>query len=447
MIIEKTLSTFLKIFINRQLKLSKTSHNILPNPGMGSNYVLYVHIPFCESLCPYCSFNRFIFVEEHARSFYQSLRKEIQLVSDLGYSFKSMYIGGGTPTILMDELARTIDFAGNLFGIKEVSCETNPNHLTPEIITSLQGRVDRLSVGVQSFNDELLMQMNRYTRFGSGEVTLRRIQEAADRIPVINVDMIFNFPRQTAKMLREDIQCVIASNANQVTFNALMASPGVEKSLENAMGTIDYSHEEPFYQIISRDLEEHFFPVTSWTFSRKDSGLIDEYIVDYEEYLGVGPGSFSYLDGTLYANTFSLREYDHKLNSEQMPVTGFHLFKTTDRMRYRFLMDLFGLCLDKKRFKKDFGMPIERGLPLEMAFMQTAGAFEKNDESAITLTQKGRYLMVVMMREFFSGVNRVREQARQALTQEEQALLVTCDRAPLAGSAKTLPQGGFGNLS
>ncbi len=446
MIIERTLSNFLKIFINRQLQLSNIDQKMLPHPRMGSNYVLYVHIPFCESLCPYCSFNRFIFVEEKARSFYQSLRKEMQLVSDLGYSFESMYIGGGTPTILMDELVRTIDFAGTLFGIKEVSCETNPNHLTPEILTSLQGRVDRLSVGVQSFNDGLLQQMNRYNRFGSGEATLRRIQDAANKIPVINVDMIFNFPRQTAEILREDIQCVIASNANQVTFNALMASPGVEKSLENAMGTVDYGHEEPFYQIISRDLDEYFSPVSSWTFSRKDSGLIDEYIVDYEEYLGVGPGSFSYLDGTLYANTFSLREYDQRLNSGYMPVTGFHQFNISDRMRYRFLMDLFGLCLDKKRFKKDFGMSIERGLPLEMAFMKIAGAFEKNDESVLTLTPKGRYLTVVMMREFFSGVNRVREQARQALTPEERALLVTCDRAPMAGSVKPAPQGSPGNL-
>jgi menaquinone C8-methyltransferase len=418
---------------------------MLPHPRMGSNYVLYMHVPFCESLCPYCSFNRFIFVEEHARSYYQSLRKEMKLVSELGYSFESMYIGGGTPTILMDELLSSIDYARNLFGIKEVSCETNPNHLTPQILSSLQGRVDRLSVGVQSFNDGLLMQMNRYNRFGGGETTLRRIKEAADKIPVINVDMIFNFPRQTAEILKQDIQCVIASNANQVTFNALMASPGVGKSLEKAMGTVEYGNEEPFYQIISRDLDEHFLPVSSWTFSRKNSGLIDEYIVDYEEYLGVGPGSFSYLDGSMYANTFSFLEYNRLLNSEQTALTGFHKFNKHDRMRYRFLMDLFGLCLDKKRFKEDFGIPIEKGLPLEMAFMQTAGAFEKNDKDEITLTAKGRYLMVVMMREFFSGVNRVREHARQALTQEERALLITCDQVPLAGSANPVPQSDPGN--
>ena len=447
MIIERTLTAFLKISINRQLQLSSPSTKMLPSPRMGSKYVLYVHVPFCETLCPYCSFNRFIFVEEYARSFYESLRKEMQLVSELGYSFESMYIGGGTPTILMDELVSTIDCARNLFGIKEVSCETNPNHLTPEILTTLQGRVDRLSVGVQSFDDGLLKQMNRYNRFGSGETTLRRIQEAADKIPVINIDMIFNFPRQTAQILKEDIQCVIASNANQVTFNALMASPGVEKSLEKAMGTVEYGNEEPFFQIISRDLDEHFKPTSSWTFSRKDSGLIDEYIVDYEEYLGIGPGSFSYLDGTMYANTFSLREYSQILDSGQMPLSGFHRFNNHNRMRYRFLTDLFGLYLDKKRFKVDFGVPIEKGLPLEMAFMQTAGAFEKNNENEITLTPRGRYLMVVMMREFFSGVNRIREEARQALTVDERALLVTCDGTPMAGSGKTAAQRGYENLS
>ncbi len=291
------------------------------------------------------------------------------MAADLGYRFNALYIGGGTPTIQMDELIKMIDKARDLFELKEISCETNPNHLTAEILTQLQGRVDRLSVGVQSFNDELLKQMNRYARFGSGQEILGRIREAARVVPVINVDMIFNLPRQTEEILREDIQCVIRSNANQVTFNALMTSPGVNATLEKAMGRVAHNREESLFEIIDRDLNGTFHPVSSWTFARGETGLIDEYIVDYEEYLGIGPGSFSYLDGVLYTNTFSLSEYDQRINAGQMSVAGMRRYGKTERMRYRFLMELFGLRLDKVKFEKDFGVPVEWGLPLEMAIL------------------------------------------------------------------------------
>ena len=447
MIFERTLTTFLRPIIKHQLMFENTSLRTLPAPIPGHEYVLYVHVPFCETLCPYCSFNRFIYIEERARSYFKNLQREMQMVADLGYRFNSMYIGGGTPTIQMDELIKMMDKARDLFGIREISCETNPNHLIPEILTELQGRVDRLSVGVQSFNDELLKQMNRYARFGSGQEILGRIQQAARVIPVINVDMIFNLPRQTEEILKEDVQCIIRSNANQVTFNALMTSPGVSATLERAMGKVAYSREESLFEIIDTNLNGVFNPVSSWTFARGESGLIDEYIVDYEEYLGIGSGSFSYLDGALYTNTFSLSEYDRKICAGQMSVTGVRRYGKIERMRYRFLMELFGLRLDKKKFERDFGVRVEFGLPLEMAFMITAGAFEQNNSEAITLTRRGRYLLVAMMREFFSGVNRVREQARQALTQDERALLVTCDQAPMAGPIQPAAPGSYGDLT
>ena len=147
--------------------------------------------------------------------------------------------------------------------------------------------------------------------------------------------------------------------------------------------------------------------------------MIDEYIIDYEEYVGVGSGSFSYLDGNLLVNTFSLREYDQRLSDGRMPVSQVRHFKLREQMRYRFMMELFGLRLDKQRFRQRFGISVERGLWLEMAFMKLAGAFESNDEKFITLTPKGRYLLVVMMREFFSTLNNVRDQARNALSPEE----------------------------
>ncbi len=419
MISERLLTRFLRPEIKRSLRVSPMNLGMLPGPKPGSNYLLYVHVPFCEKLCPYCSFNRFPFREELARKYFESLREEMQRASDLGYTFPSMYIGGGTPTVLIDELCQTIDLARKLFGVTEVSCETNPNHLTPEIVGELEGRVQRLSVGIQSFDDDLLRQMQRYDKYGSGDQILKRLQNIAGLFPTLNADMIFNFPSQTKEILAEDVRKIIGSAVNQTTFYALMTSPSVTRTMKDSVGRVDYAREAAYYEVLSEGLGRAFDPVSVWCFSRRGSHMIDEYIVDYEEYVGIGSGSFSNLDGSLYVNTFSLQEYDERISSGRMSVSQMRRFNLRGRMRYRFMMELFGLRLDKQRFRQSFGRSIERGLWLEMFFMKLAGAFDQNDRKLLTLTPKGRYLLVVMMREFFANLNDVRDHARSAIDPEE----------------------------
>ena len=98
-------------------------------------------------------------------------------------------------------------------------------------------------------------------------------------------------------------------------------------------------------------------------------------------------------------------------------------FPKRDEMRYRFMMDLFGLSIDKKAWRERFGCSVAAGLPAEYAFMKVNGAFDRDDDEMLTLTPKGRYLMVVMMRQFFIGVNSLRDQARAALPGDEHALI------------------------
>ncbi len=108
----------------------------------------------------------------------RDLREEMRLVADLGYDFASLYVGGGTPTILLDELCETIDLARELFpSIAEVSAETSPNHLGPELVETLTGRVQRLSCGVQSFDDRLLAPDGplRQVRHRRGGLRARRV--------------------------------------------------------------------------------------------------------------------------------------------------------------------------------------------------------------------------------------------------------------------------------
>ena len=380
-------------------------------------------MPFCERLCPYCSFNRFPFDQERATKYFKHLRDEMRMVAELGYDFQSMYVGGGTPTVDIEELCTTIDLAKELFSIREVSSETNPNHLYPQWVEPLQGRVDRFSVGVQSFDDELLKQMDRYDKYGSAAQIIERLKSVEGAFHSINVDMIFNFPSQTPENLAADIAFVKDVGCNQVTFYPLMASPAVAESLKRTVGKVDYHREARYYHEIAEGLSERFTPASAWTFSRTGGGMIDEYIVDYEDYVGIGSGAFSFLEGSLYVNTFSLREYAERVGAGMMGVTQSRAFPRGDLMRYRFLMSLFGMSLDKRKFAADFGTQIEHGLPLEMAFMRSAGAFEIDNSEQLVLTEKGRYLLVAMMREFFISVNNLRDQARNALSGEERKLL------------------------
>ncbi|MDR0500238.1 MAG: radical SAM protein [Coriobacteriales bacterium] len=456
--------------------------------------MLYAHIPFCERLCPYCSFNRFPFKEDTARAYFKALREEMRMTARLGYDFNSMYIGGGTPTVLIDELAATIDLARELFCIKEVSCETNPNHLTPSNINMLQGRVQRLSVGVQSFTDSLLVQMDRYDKYGSAMQILQRLQQIQGVFPSLNVDMIFNFPSQTEEMLINDLAAILESGCNQTTFYPLMASSSVERSLARTVGKVSYSREKHYYEIISEVLagsagcansdSARFAHGTAWTFnaisknascaqksasscnfsaasddnsnnninddatngngdvssiSSSNGGLnataedditqnnmIDEYIVTHEEYPAIGSGGFSYLNGALYINTFSVRDYIKRINEGRMSVVSRKKFSKHDRMRYRLMMQLFGLRLDKKQWEQDFGCSVAVGVPAEYAFFKSLGAFASEDEHAITLSPKGRYLLLALMRQFFIGVNGVRDQARSKLEEDERELLFGC---------------------
>jgi coproporphyrinogen III oxidase-like Fe-S oxidoreductase len=286
---------------------------------------------------------------------------------------------------------------------------------------------------VQSFDDRLLVEMGRYQKFGSGVEILEKIRFAAPHFPSLNVDMIYNFPNQTEEILRHDIEMVRSSGAQQTTFYPLMTSPSVSKSLDRSVGKVDYGREARLYEIVLDELGHDFKPMSAWTFLRMGTGMLDEYIVESEEYVGLGAGAFSFLEGTLYVNTFSPREYVRAIDAGRMSVSTRQSYGKREQMRYRFMMELFGLRFDRGRFQKSFGTPVELGLSIEMLFMFMTGSIAKVKRDAYFMTPRGKYLSVVMMREFFSGVNNVRDEARKALSEDERLCAF-----PLKGKQLTL---------
>ena len=419
MISERILSRAVQTMNGHYLNMKPYRFDSLPPPDSSRTYMLYAHVPFCVSLCPYCSFNRFPFEEKKAREYFASMRREIRMLAEAGYDFESMYIGGGTPTVLPDELSETVRLARSLFSIREVSAETNPNHLNPEFLDPLRGLIDRMSVGVQSFDDGLLRRMCRYEKYGSGDEIRERLKACSSEgiFKTLNADMIFNYPTQTEEMLLYDLEQIRACGCNQATFYPLMVSPAVKHTLEKALGVVDCAREKQLYELICRELTEgpeaEFRFGSAWTFNRTEAALIDEYVVDYEEYAAVGSGGMSFLNREYLVNTFSLEQYSRKIGEGRVSVSGSVKFSRRDHMRYRFMMQLFGLRLDRRKWKRDFGCSVAEGLPAEYLFLKAAGAFEQDNEDGITLSAKGRYLMVAMMRQFFIGVNSVRDAARK----------------------------------
>jgi len=370
--------------------------------------LLYIHIPFCEKLCPYCSFHRVLFERTLCRDYFSALRKEITLYKKAGYRFSGIYVGGGTPTVMIEELEDTLALAGECFPIREISVETNPDHLTDRNIAVLKkAGVNRLSVGIQSFDDRLLRDMDRYEKYGSGEVIARRLSPVLGNFDTLNADMIFNFPSQNMQNLERDIDVLMSLGVDQITYYPLMISDSTRQVLREKFGQIDYRKEEQFYHRIAERLLPAYRLSSAWCFSKKEA-MIDEYIVDYDEYAGIGSGSIGYLNGTCYANTFHIREYISRIDHDEMPIAAVRTFLLRDQMRYDFLMKLFGTKLDVRDFRTKYRGIFYRVLWPSILAFSLAGSLTYR-APCFHLTKQGRYTWVIMMREFFIAVNNFRD--------------------------------------
>jgi len=414
MLIERFIASVARKKNGDYLRFTPCSSLMVPAVSDHTERLLYVHVPFCEELCPYCSFNRVKFREELARPYFDALRKEVMAYARLGYDFQAVYVGGGTPTVLMDELERTVALVRSTFKVREVSVETNPNHLkSPNLERLVAMGVNRLSVGVQTFDDGLLKTIQRYHKYGSGEEIAERLALTQGRFQTLNADMIFNFPSQSMEILERDLATILRLAVDQVTFYPLMVSDSTRELMMRKMGVVDNDRGRYYYERITGMLSSLYRPATAWCFSRSDA-LIDEYVVNFEEYAGIGSGSIGYLGGSAYANTFDITEYTATMNAGTLPVAARKDFSLKERLRYDFLMKLFGLSLDLDSLNEKHGVNSLKHLWPEIFFFAMTGGLRKEGR-ILKLTPKGQYYWVIMMREFFIGVNNFRDYCREEI--------------------------------
>ena len=367
---------------------------------------LYIHIPFCKTLCPFCCFNRYLFAEDKAKRYFQNLRNEITNYIQRGFRFSNFYFGGGTPTVQMDELIAFTDFLRKNFAVKEISLETTHRELNHETIELLhEAGINRLSIGVQSFDNDVLKSMGRVV--GTGEEAREKLSMAQGRFDTVNADFIFNFPNQSLEQFAADIATFKAMGIDQATFYPLMPSPHKMSALERRFRRVDNSREKDFYDLLLKELYGAGYKAsTAWCFSRGDR-MIDEYIIDYDDYIGVGAGSVSFLKGNFFVNTFSLEKYDEMINGGNLPIVRWRRLSEREHLRYYMLTKLFGMTLNPEKFYQRFNGDINDKLRLELLFFRLFGLVK--DNGRITVTRKGMFVASAMMKEFFAALNNLRE--------------------------------------
>ena len=406
--------------------------HIWPPPGSHPDQVrqLYVHIPFCPQLCHFCTFHRVRFQADRAQIYFQALRHELAWYHDRGFRFTDLYVGGGTPTVLPEELISLLNYIRALFPVTLISVETNPSDLTDKVLDALQEvGVARLSVGVQSFDDELLKHMGRYHAYGSSKEIRTRLNNARDRFQTLNVDMIFNLPRQTRTSLESDIHILTEEHGiDQVSYYPLMVAPVAQRAISAQMGAVITAQEREFYELIRSGLSRDYAPSTVWCFSREPA-MIDEYLVNHDDYVGVGSGAFSYLGGVTASTTFSIRGYIKQAGADRSPIVRTRRLNAVERMRYDFLVKLFGLNLDIDVIEAKHQGRFQKTLWKEILSLRLIGALRDTGDR-LEVTDSGMYLWLVMMREFLNSVNMLRAIMRHEIRDELRSLGTLSGAAP-----------------
>lgn len=280
--------------------------------------MIYIHIPFCKQKCSYCNFHfstSLNFKDEMLRA----MKTEILLRKDelQNKNLKSLYFGGGTPSILsVDEISSLIDEVLRYFSFEkdiEVTLEANPDDLDKNFLKQLAGTpVNRLSIGTQSFFEEDLKLMNRAHSASEAESSIKRAQDFG--FENLSIDLIYGSPTSNLEIWKENLNKTIALEVPHISSYALTVEP--KTALENwiSKGKVKSPREEEqnreFYYL-SDFLKDHGFEhyeVSNFAkpgfYSRHNSAYWK-----YNEYLGIGPSAHSY-------NGFDVRSWNVANNQQ-----------------------------------------------------------------------------------------------------------------------------------
>ena len=270
---------------------------------------VYIHIPFCKNICSYCDFCKFIYNEKWVGAYLTGLNNEIKdrYMDD---PIKTIYIGGGTPSALsIDELKRLFKIISvfNTNDLEEFTFECNLSDINEGLLEILKNnKVNRLSIGIQSFNKKNLEFMERNADFKDA---LKKVDLCHQYgFNNINLDLMYAIPGETLKDLKKDLNLFLKLNPTHISTYSLILEDHTKLSSKN----VSYIEEELDYEmfkLISKKLNgANHYEISNFSIPGYESKHNLVYW-NNEEYYGFGLGASGYIDDIRYQNTKNLKEY------------------------------------------------------------------------------------------------------------------------------------------
>lgn len=316
---------------------------------------LYIHIPFCLHICTYCDFCKVFYNKELVDDYLEVLKRELSDLN-LNIPLKTIYIGGGTPTSLNDEQLKSLmDMIRPYINNDcEVTIETNPETLDYYKLGILKnGGVTRLSIGVETFNDNILKKINRKH---TSDMVKRIIRYGHQlKFDNISIDLMYGLPDQTLQDIKDDLNIIESLNIQHVSYYSLILEDHTVLKNQNYQ-PLDEDSEALINQIIDEKLESlGFMKYEISNYSKKGfESLHNLTYWQYDNYYGIGLGASSKIDDCIIEHNRNLNAY---LNYQD---TTSKIECSKEEIMFNHLMMSLRLVkgLDLKEFKERYNKDI-----------------------------------------------------------------------------------------
>ncbi len=398
------------------MKINKTAKTERKSLGV------YVHVPFCIKKCNYCDFLSYEKIpEEVQNAYFQSLLREINIYSEIYgnlYYVDAIFIGGGTPSLVREshisDLISAVRSGFSVSGNAEISIESNPKTLTEiGLKTYLKSGVNRLSIGAQSCDDKLLFYMGRIHSAGDFISNYTLARECG--FQNINTDIMFGIPGQTTGIWMDTLEKIIQLKPEHISFYSLQLEEGTRFFSMYEEGSFKETDEETdrnMYHTAAEILKNNGYVHYEISNASK-VGYQCRHNLKYwsmKDYLGIGLGSHSFIDGTRSSNVRDLKQYiksgiDNSIGktsiSIQSPFTCWQHNNTNDENISDYLITVMRKTqgIELEDFRHRFGIELKQLHGSTIQKYRNLGLIEIV-ENRLRFTEKGIDLSNMVLAEF-----------------------------------------------
>jgi len=348
---------------------------------------VYIHIPFCSNICSYCDFSKFYYNENWVDNYLESLEKEIEL-NYKGEVINTIYIGGGTPSCLnIKQLTKLFEIINKFkTNLLEFTFECNIDIEEEKLILLKNNNVNRISVGIQTINEELLKTIGRYH---TKEEVLNKINLIKKYFDNINIDLMYALPNETIEDLKNDLDFFMELDVNHISTYSLIIEPNTKLYINNTKN-IDEQLDYDMYKLIKNTLEKKGYINYEISNYSKVNFESKHNLVYWNNlnYYGFGIGASGYIDDIRYDNTRSYKEYikgnyrsnSHKLSiKEKMEnefILGFRKINgiNINEFKEKYNMDILSIDVVKKLLKDNKLILDDNYLKINIEYIYTSNS-------------------------------------------------------------------------